>query len=406
MDNKGRLIATLFGCLVAFVGAEVSLRILSRFSPDVEFIATAGMKKPVPVFSTLEDYVSARPTQLYPHRNWFNYFNNAFGFNDQEFDEHAPPETRRILALGDSFVYGLSPYPMNVMTHLERLLSEQCDCPVEILNAGVASTGVWDYQQVFRLMVDRFHPHEILLHFYFGNDGPDLVNGKSDIPDGKVPVFQSYAVRAIKNGFRLLRGVKVDSHNFAVDDPQRNAANSTAGILPRGGMQAEEGKDLLETASVFQGPTFSDSAYDETLAEEVMRFALVDESRELATWQPILSQFEELGRQALERGLKVVVVGYPSRLQLDSQLFDRAVADCQQLRKRCRELKRAQFDATRPNRFLKAELEKRGFRFVDLTPAMSEHYATHAQTLYMRNDTHWTPQGNALAAFSEAKALR
>ena len=77
------------------------------------------------------------------------------------------PEPRiwtRYVAVGDSFTYGLVPYPANVMTLLEQALRRACPHrDVDLLNFGIGATGVRDYRTLIELAYATYAPDLVLI---------------------------------------------------------------------------------------------------------------------------------------------------------------------------------------------------------------------------------------------------
>ena len=72
---------------------------------------------------------------------------NSRGFNDVERSVSRPPHVRtRIVALGDSFAFGVVPYADNYLTLTERGLAS--DGSVEVINMGVSATDPRDYRAI------------------------------------------------------------------------------------------------------------------------------------------------------------------------------------------------------------------------------------------------------------------
>jgi hypothetical protein len=54
-----------------------------------------------------------------PHVSFYGFELNSRGFNDVEFNIHKEPGVYRILGIGDSFAFGVVPYPFNYLTLIE-----------------------------------------------------------------------------------------------------------------------------------------------------------------------------------------------------------------------------------------------------------------------------------------------
>src|SRR5262249_10937898 len=108
------------------------------------------------------------------HRNWFNYWTNALGMNDGDFLVPNPAGRFRIMAVGDSFTYGLVPYPDAVMTVVKSLLHRDCrGKDLDLLNFSVAGTVVSEYRTLVTLGQPTYDPDLVVVHFFTGKDGPD-----------------------------------------------------------------------------------------------------------------------------------------------------------------------------------------------------------------------------------------
>jgi hypothetical protein len=105
--NWGLLLA--ISLTVALVSAEIFVRVAANIWFDVKYLATAGVGNMPRAYASLEDFLGEFRVrvQLAPHRIWNNYYANSLGFTGREFSVAKPVDTRRIMALGDSFLYGM-----------------------------------------------------------------------------------------------------------------------------------------------------------------------------------------------------------------------------------------------------------------------------------------------------------
>ena len=135
--------------------------------------------------SRLSRPIWPRAADVVPHRDFLNYWNNAFGLNDVEFVAPKPRGRFRIMALGDSFTYGIVPYPDAVMTRVEEALRARCaGMDLDLLNFGIGGTGVWDYKLLFELAGPTFDPDLVVVNLYLGQRRPGPVRSPALVPPG------------------------------------------------------------------------------------------------------------------------------------------------------------------------------------------------------------------------------
>jgi hypothetical protein len=87
----------------------------------------------------------------------------------------------------------------------------------------------------------------------------------------------------------------------------------------------------------------------------------------------------------------------PSVLQVDTALRAATVARLGASR-RYRGLSDAEIDPDLPNALLREFAGARAIPLIDLTPAFIAARGADPAPLYKRNDNHWTPRGNRVAA--------
>src|SRR5262249_49522960 len=93
---------------------------------------------------------------------------NKQGFFDEDFQLERRPGVRRIVALSDSFGFGVVHYEDNFLTVLERLL--QAERPTEVLNFSVPAVGPAHYLFLYQLEAQRYKPDLVLVCVFIGND--------------------------------------------------------------------------------------------------------------------------------------------------------------------------------------------------------------------------------------------
>lgn len=98
------------------------------------------------------------------------YNTNSFGIRNKEIPNEKPSKTIRILALGDSFIWGDGlPEKELITVKLEKLLTQHFNQNVEIINAGICGFNTKDELQ----QLQRLHPvykPDAVMQFFFTND--------------------------------------------------------------------------------------------------------------------------------------------------------------------------------------------------------------------------------------------
>jgi hypothetical protein len=377
--------------VLALAGAEVGVRVAARFSPDVRYLVTGRDTRPSS-FSSLGQFLAEFPAHIVPHRNWNNYYANALGLTDREFSAEKPPGTLRVMALGDSFAYGLVAYPHNVLTLVETSLAESCRDPsIEIMNFGMPSTGVWEYRLVHQLAAPIYKPDRVVIHFYMGNDGPSGFDGTSELPRKKGSwKFRSFAWSYLVNSITLL---------WSVERPLSEKAPDTH-RPPRGGEQVSSAPEINDRD---REPSFTEDAFASIAAAELGRLYSKPNPIGADAWARIFDVLDLLRSEVTAgTGHPPSIVLYPSQLQVYPEVFEATI----------RRSKRffpgataSDFDAQYPNHQVADYCQRTGLHCYDLTPRLIEAARQSPEPLYIPRDTHWNNRGNQVAANAEAAAL-
>lgn len=163
----------LSGCCVAFVLAEIGLRVLGVSYPYFYLP------------DDLTGYAHKPGARGFWHKEGEAYVTiNRAGLRDREHSLEKPPGTFRIAVLGDSYTEALQ-LPMD-QTYWARLEQELRGCPalagrsVEAVNFGVSGYSTAQELLVLRHKVRPYHPDLVLLALFTGND----IRGNSRELDG------------------------------------------------------------------------------------------------------------------------------------------------------------------------------------------------------------------------------
>jgi hypothetical protein len=388
-----RLGLVALGILVALGLAEGVLRVAAALDSRVRLVATGRATRPEVRYATLEAFIASQAAHITPHKRWFNYWSNAFGFHDEEFVEPKPTGRLRILAIGDSFTFAPVPYPLGVMTLAEDGVRAACGGrDVDLLNMGLMGAGPPEYRALIELGTPRYAPDLVLVNFFVGNDGPDLhryVHDRSPLERG---LRRSYLWTFGKNLVRVQGGLRELGLAGRVTE-----APPGAPVSP-GGSRAEGIRELAADDPALVGPILTEPAYQIVLASDLGRLYRPRDERALrAVWQSHLADLDAAHRAVTRAEARFALVIFPSILQVDSGLRDATVARVATW-SRYRGLSHAEIDADLPNAFLREFAQARAIPLVDLTPAFVAARAAAPERLYKQNDNHWTPRGNRVAA--------
>jgi hypothetical protein len=391
------------GLVFALAVGEVALRAVALFSTKVRYLSTARGGPAPGRPATFAAYLASRREQLVPHREWFNYWTNALGFNDEEFVVPKPPGRFRIMAVGDSYTYGSVPYPESVMTLLESALRTACPGrDLDLLNLGIGATGVRDYRTIVELASDTYEPDIVLINFYAGNDGP--VRRPRARRLGRRLLEHSYLWSFTTNALRLRRSVP-DPDALAEVAGGGAPGDRPAGGPRLGGRVVDPGRRLPADAPALAGPIFDDEAYTQISAGELRRLHVPEDPRAIGqVWGPTLDELEAARIHATRRGGRLVITVYPSVLQVDTRARTALV---EQLRSRHRhaDLRTGTIDPALPNRIVLEYCRSRDLACFDLTPALVRASQQSTDPLYKTRDAHWTIRGNRVAAEAQAAHL-
>ncbi|MGH7265290.1 MAG: alginate O-acetyltransferase AlgX-related protein [Candidatus Rokuibacteriota bacterium] len=396
-----RLVLVAAGLLVAVLITELGLRVLARFNAPVRYLVTMGEALERPAFKSLEAYLTSKAPQVQPHRGYLNFWTNALGLHDLEFVVPKPAGRFRIMALGDSFTYGLVPYPDAVMTRLEDALRSACPrLDLDVLNFGTGGAEVWDYKAIVELGAQTFEPDLVLINFYAGNDGPDLY---ASLPRSRPRRgFQrSYLTRYVRNVIELATGLERNGDGPSPPNPRPTGSSGV-----QGGAIIDPVRPLGPNDRRLIGPTFTEEKFIEVMWDELRRFARPAEAADPeATWQPTLTTLEVIRHKVAARGSRLAIAIYPSALQVHRDMREALIEELR-ARPRFARLLPAEIDPQLPNRVVFDYCRAAGIACYDVTPDLVAASRESPEPLYKRRDTHWTVHGNRVVAEAQARWLR
>ena len=281
--------------------------------------------------------------------------------NDYEYPEKTADDYR-ILALGDSFVWGA--YGTELEEHFLKILEEKLnqkskDKNFQVLKAGVPGYGTDQELLYLKNEGIKLKPDMILLHFYTNDFDDNIVSGER----GANEKGQLVMKREKKQNLLVTVRNFLFNHLHSYRLMERTAVNlvgPTLGSLVGG----DTIYNTNEISNVYE-TTYSDAA----LLKIGKTFELI----------------EEMNQFAQENDLPFIVVLIPAKFQVYADLQE-------DIRK---ENQNTQYDFEKPNKMLVAWTTKRYITVIDLLPEFKTH---QNEDLYWTLNPHWNKAGNQKAA--------
>jgi lysophospholipase L1-like esterase len=274
--------------------------------------------------------------------------------------------TLRILALGDSFTFGVGAeagetYP----ARLQEILRAR-GLRAEVLNAGAPGYGVPDETVWFARWGKPLAPDVVLVTVFIGNDLQDAAPGNP-----KVAVVDGALVAPGERGHSLSRWLYYHSHLFVL-----LKSSSPGGALRRlaGRPEPLETRELRAEIDLYAKGAPSPMVAGGAAATEAAVAGLVAEAGDA----------------------RILAVLIPSLVQVDPRRWD---ANLKRFA-----LDPARYDRDRPNAIFRALFARHGVPVLDLTPTFASAIA-RGERIYYPIDQHLTPAGYRLTARQVAAAL-
>lgn len=283
---------------------------------------------------------------------------NAGGYHDTEWEKPKPTGTLRVLALGDSFAFGVVDYEDNFLTRLETELTQRLERSVEVVNLGIAGIQPEDYRHLLNEEGLAFEPDIILICLYSGNDF-------SKRRTGSRLHYANWRLAAVPR--RLLRVAR-----------EEKARDGVEAARPAG--RARERRDRARP------PTFTPEAYSAIVARQLeLHVRPVTEKIE-RKFRDTFAILEDIIADASP--IPVAVAYLPNELLVNDELREEV---CE-----AHGIDEPKLDLEAPRRRLSEFCVRTKTPLIDLWPAILE--VQRAGGAYELRDSHWNVAGNAAAA--------
>ncbi|MDH5638488.1 MAG: SGNH/GDSL hydrolase family protein [Nitrospinota bacterium] len=409
-------LATLTMALGFAVG-EIAVRIAAGSLPGVRYMVFVGEENRDVIFPDLETYLASKP-DIKPFMPLLNYYDNSLGMRDTEFEVPKPDGRYRIMALGDSFTYGMVPYPDSVMTQVEEELKRSCGGKdLDVLNFGITGGDLWDYKTMYGLAERRYQPDMVVLHFYMGNDGPNIYYNSIQLPEKQkhpqAPV--SYLLKYLGNMLTVVKSVETERllNEWSEFGQQKRVEKAC------GGCPVTPGQVVTDESPELKSPYFVPTRWIFYISIiEVGVMYVQDPAEAEKQWEPAFEILDQIARQVEASGRKFALVMYPSSFQIYPQRIDEFMEGIGEVDKfiddlhspedaeRFKTIRREFIKTNHPNLMLSQFCQSRGLDCFDTTAPLLAAAAASEKPLYRKRETHWLIHGNHVAARAEARFLK
>jgi lysophospholipase L1-like esterase len=284
---------------------------------------------------------------------------NARGFNDTEWSRE-PGDAFRIVALGDSFAFGVVGYQRNFLTLLEAELSARIGRRVEVANLGIPGMQPQEYLQILLDDGLALHPDLVLLCLYIGNDfQPAASTSRFDASNWRMVGFASRLVR------------------YAAESEFRGSTAAAKGAPTTGG----------------SAPPFTEDNFLRIVQAYIPLLRRELTPRAERGLRETLAVADEIVARA--RPAPVAIALLPSEVQVSPRLRAQVLERVQ--------IGEADLDLDHPARETRNHFEPKKVLVIDLLPALTA--AERDASTYALRNTHWNGRGNAIAARQIAESL-
>lgn len=367
----GRFLALAIGCAAALGLLEVGLRALRPSHSGLRaLLYQATLPTAYGRIADLPGLLETTVVGYRPHTEFGGYVLNGRGLRTHEYGATPAPGVFRVVALGDSFVFGGVAEADHWCGHLERALATRHPPAAEVLRMGVLGTGPPFYLRLWEVEGARLGASVVVVGVFVGNDFFDE-QGRPEGWRGRLDqaAAVSYAVRLARNLLRL-------------EAPVARPPEASGARHPSGGFDVP-GYVYDDTRA-----QFSPEAYAEVERDRMTLCLRSAGGRFAVRLERVMRVLRELDAQVRRSGARLVVMMMPDEYQVH--------ADVAALAARAEGRALDAYDLDRPQRELGLALRNEGIDALDLLPAFRDRGT--AERLYVPRDTHWNRAGHRLAA--------
>lgn len=274
-------------------------------------------------------------------------------------------EKADVILVGDSFIFGINTNQEQTLTGC--LLRKG----IKAYNAGMGGYSTYNELFLLRNLIRKVHPSSVILFFYLGNDFHDNYFDRSHLSASNA------AYTTTRPGsFNLISEVK---HSLG-----KLCLKSKAGTI------------LYQHVYCrwFKSPSWKVIA--SLSLSEMLSYRLVPNAEMKIAEEKTDQAFQELAKLGREKGIKIYLVGIPSKAQVYQAFHEISNFSLDDnSRNYALETIKTGYSFARPDQIAHALAAKNGLEYISLLPLFR---ANRNRNIYYQIDSHWTAQGQKLAA--------
>lgn len=373
--NK-KILTAVVSSIVSLFLIEVAVRILSIYNYNIKNLCFhQSDNSSFDHLKTINSLLINAPHPLKPGSNTSGFILNSRGFRTPEYQVNKPPNSTRIITIGDSFTFssGPVPYPFHFTRLLEAELKKWFALDsIELINLGLPSIGPLFEQRILELEGIRLNPDLVIWCFFVGNDFTDEtpLQKKENFSFKRNLLKISYLSRLVRNGYILYS--HLSTKGLKEIETKKTGQPGTYVGLPRK-------YDPVR-------PTFEKERFLNIQTKRMRLFS--KDSFPWQQWERIQTTLMEVKNTCLSLNIPLLFVIIPEENQVNSTLLEEVI---ERLGKSSKD-----FDMDFPQTILTEYLAKNDIEYLDLLSVFNR--IGEEKTLYLLQDTHWNVEGNRLAA--------
>lgn len=352
----------LISCIFSLLLMEIIVRI---FLPQ-------RIETPVDFYSSDELLIwTSKPNfnKLYSSADFqMNVSTNEKGFRGVSHDYEKPPETFRIVGIGDSFLFGFGVDNQDtVLVRLQELLGRDNSSAkkVEIINLGVGAYSINHYLRILKYEVYKYDP-DLVMVFFYSNDwraNKEDENWKVDDRGFLLSGAEEFSFKSVRSFLLPLR-VFLKNH-------------SQLYMLVR-----DRFTTILTKTKLMHVPLVDLYRKNNDLEEKFSHtFEVID-------------QINEFIESNLNCPFVLCII--PEKVQIDEVLLNTVI--------QVHNIENSDYDWSRPQAALIDFCLREKIKCLDLTPSFRDQ--GREEKLYFDIDIHWNQKGHLLAAEEIHKFLK